>query len=870
VNPSGGVQVACPIRVGLPLAKGTSLANLHNLVVACNSGPLVQSSWTTTSLHNDGSVRWACIDLLASLPSQEDFYVVADKQNIPALPNLSAIVPEFEQGQLKLVFSPQGSNPSPTSISMTLNASGSWGTSTLKFTPTEISITKKELSIDFDALARLKVESLQLPIEFQLSGRCWFTGQIDLSLRVCNPNPADHPGGNWDLGNAGSLYLTDLSLRLAFPETHRNESLLVRPIPSAPALAANSSLELFQASSGGANWKSLNHIDRHRQVPMSLCGYRLRVDQTESFAERATPYIATRCNGVSLGIACKRFWQNFPIALRAWANRMEVAFYPKESGYEHELQGGEQKTFQFAAYLGNAPVEAFPLDGYLSDPYSVIDPQYLESSGALEVESIGSIDDAPGILYEQLVHQAVEGDDSFFAKREKIDEYGWRHYGDVYGDHEAVYHKGPTPMISHYNNQYDCVLGFVYQFLRSGDPRWYEQMIAMADHAWDIDTYHTVGDKLLYNGGLFWHTYHYADADTGTHRSYPRSLLQGDHFDSGKDLGAMGKTGEKLKKVYGKGGGPAASQNYSTGWMYAYYLTGEDRYKQAAINAADYVIRIEDGSRTPFRWLSTSPTGYSTCSSHGYYGPGRASANSTLALLTGYELTGDPKYLRMAIALMHRTVHPEQNLEKLDLLNAELRWFYTMYLQALCRLIDVLESDPSAGTHHRDDLCYGVGSLMHYARWMVANEHPILDQPDKLQYPTETWAAQDIRKWQVLAYASRWCTTEAEGRAMMDKAEWFFDYVIRTLDSFETKSLCRPVVLLLNYGWQRKGMLQAFHNGGLRRIDLPQRWPTMQEFIPQKQTAVRRAKRIVVSAAVLSALAIGWIFWWLISIYLWA
>jgi hypothetical protein len=84
---------------------------------------------------------------------------------------------------------------------------------------------------------------------------------------------------------------------------------------------------------------------------------------------------------------------------------------------------------------------------------------------------MGLIDDQAGQLYESLVNQAIEGSDSFFAKREKIDEYGWRNYGDLYGDHEAVYHKGPTPMISHYNNQYDCVLGFFYQFMRSGDQR---------------------------------------------------------------------------------------------------------------------------------------------------------------------------------------------------------------------------------------------------------------------------------------------------------------------------------------------------------------------------------------------------------------
>ena len=103
---------------------------------------------------------------------------------------------------------------------------------------------------------------------------------------------------------------------------------------------------------------------------------------------------------------------------------------------------------------------------------------------------------------------------------------------------------------------------------------------------------------------------------------------------------------------------------------------------------------------------------------------------------------------------------------------------------------------------------------------------------------------------------------------MMHKAEWFYDYVMRTLDGFETKSLCRPVVLLMNYGWQRDGMLKAFHEMGLRSIELPTQWPPNVEFVPQKQLAVQRAKRIIMAAAVLSVLAMGGLCWWLISSYL--
>jgi len=97
-------------------------------------------------------------------------------------------------------------------------------------------------------------------------------------------------------------------------------------------------------------------------------------------------------------------------------------------------------------------------------------------------------------------------------------------------------------------------------------------------------------------------------------------------------------------------------------------------------------------------------------------------------------LTNDPKYLDRIAKLMRRTVHPNENLDRLDLLNSELRWFYTMYLQALCRYLDY-----KVNIGQRDaDFRYGVASIIHYARWMSEHEHPTLSRPDELQYPTET------------------------------------------------------------------------------------------------------------------------------------
>ncbi len=50
---------------------------------------------------------------------------------------------------------------------------------------------------------------------------------------------------------------------------------------------------------------------------------------------------------------------------------------------------------------------------------------------------------------------------------------------------------------------------------------------------------------------------------------------------------------------------------------------------------------------------------------------------------------------------------------------------------------------------------YARASLLHYARWMEAHARPFLDKPEELEFPTETWPAQDIRKVDIFLHAAR-------------------------------------------------------------------------------------------------------------------
>ena len=366
-----------------------------------------------------------------------------------------------------------------------------------------------------------------------------------------------------------------------------------------------------------------------------------------------------------------------------------------------------------------------------------------------------------------------------------------------------------------------------------------------------------LADKSAYNGGLFWHTYHYADAGTGTHRSYPKSLRNAAHFASGKELSQLGATGATLKKVLAVGGGPAGSHNYNAGLALAYFLTGNTLFRDAAVGLADYVMNCDAPRGGAIGLLSRQYSGLATESSAGYHGPGRASGNSLLALLTGHQLTGDEKYLRYAERVVRRVSHPAQDLDGLRLLNAELRWFYTMYLQALGAYLEYLVE---LGREQGDIYAYGRAVLLHYAEWMAARERPILDTPDELQYPTETWAAQDMRKVEVFDLAAE--HAEGELRAKLRaRAGEFHDYCAAKLTEFPTKSLCRPVVLVMRYGWPHLD----YERNPERRM--PRGKPgadfgAFRPFVPQKEQAVRRAKVLTVAGAVAGlALAVAIAVW---------
>jgi hypothetical protein len=806
-----------PITVGMPFPRG-SLRDVSALALVDGDNRNVSLDAAVTERWADGSVRWALLDFQASgtsdTPARYRLEMNGSVRPDAPHPMRVAVTPalvDVRTGPARFIMRTGGTaifdevfvgSHAPRrhvgTLVVTDRAGRDWPLRIERIRCEHEGRLRSTVALEGHAGPRLQpLVDLSVRIQF-FAG----TGAVRLAVTLSNPRRARHRGGIWELGDEGSVHLQDVSVGFALQAADPSIRCSVEP------------------------GHAMERVDGWLQIRQhSSRAYTVASHGVVREGRRATPAMVVDDLGVPLGVAVEHFWQNFPREIDADARSLVVRLLPMQAPRCHELQGGERKTHRFTVIFGADPAAQDAAFWGRQAATTSASPDWYCAAAALPhlSPSEGSRD----VRYERLVGAAIEGDDSFERKREVIDEYGWRNFGDIYADHENAYCDSPGPIVSHYNNQYDAVAGFAAQFMRSGNARWWRAMNELAWHVTDIDVYHTDRDKPAYNGGLFWHTFHYVPAGRCTHRSYPAH-----------------------PKVWG--GGPANEHNYATGLRLHWLLTGDPESRATAIGLADWVIAMDDGRKTILRWIDPSPTGLASATqSPSYHGPGRGAGHSILALLDGHRLTGEPRYLTKAEALIRRCIHPRDDIAALELLDAERRWSYIVFLQAVGRY---LEHKAERG---EIDGAYGYAreSLLHYARWMAAHEYPYLDKPGILEYPTETWAAQDIRKSDVFSYAAQHARGEDRDR-FIERAAFFFDASVSTLGRSETRTLARPVVLLLTNGLMHLSddAVAAAPEGDAEPVfDPPAR------FVPQKEAAKRRLLHGAAGVAALLLVVLTWV-----------
>lgn len=787
-----------PIRVGVPFAPG-ELDHTDGAGVLDTEGKFVPLQATTLARWKDGSVKWALFDFTASVPGNSRVtYTLTRNINGAASDSPAiSITPNEDSWQINTgaaVFYVDSQKFRPF-IRIEQNGrdllAQSGGACLLHLTDScAITPVVEQIHTESPGPLRaiLRIDGLfgtetETPPRFScrlhfFAGTCRI--MIEFTLR--NPGSAHHPGGLWDLGNSGSLIFNGLSFSLPMAEGLVEEFSCSAECGMEPVQChdLSSGLSVYQESSGGDNWRSPVHRDRTGEVPFRLRGYELRQgNRVEIHGERSTPLVWCGAGNKGTAAVLPLFWQEFPTALAVDRIGLNLELFPTRFPGLHELQGGEQKTstiyLDFASSMTGLSWARAPLAAFAA-------PQVYRQSGILtDLPADGN----DGSEYSDLIDRFIVDPQAIVRKREHIDEYGWRNYGELYADHEAVYHQGERPLISHYNNQYDPCAGMYRKFFATGNPLWGRLAADLAKHVLDIDIYHTDNDREEYNRGLFWHTDHYIDAGLSTHRSFSREHLLG-------------------KDPRFCGGGPGAEHCYTTGLMLHYFQTGDPAFRDAVINLADWVIcslagpfTVLAATKRALRYIDRLRRSNSKNSPvFPRYPLSRGTGNAITACIDAHEVGGGSRFMNQAEEFIRGAVHPDDDIAARNLLNAEIAWSYTVLLVAVVKYLDKKRELGLTDAGFE----YARASFLAYAEWMALHEYPYLEKPEQLEYPNETWAAQDLRKSVIFYHAARYAKQERR-ELFLERGKHFFTTAMQELLQHRSSSFTRPVALMLQNGW---------------------------------------------------------------------
>lgn len=627
VEESGGfVRRSEPVSTGIPLPRA-AVKDLSTLCVTGPDGAAVPAQFETLATWPDGSVKWVLVDFFADCPAGgKAGYFLSDSGKRPeSMPMLgleqSADAVTVETGVMRCRLDRKNFDLF-SSVWLDHDRDGNFSDSE-RVTPLipepginlidshgrEISsrwgkIESFELEASGPVRATLAVKGALGDTDsepfLRYTARLHFyagSGLVRVFFTLENHNPTmPLPGSHWVLGRPGNVFFADLSLSAQL-DFHGPIQLSVgdgsREILDRVVLTGTGGI--YQESSGGENWFHRNHMNHLGKIPMRFRGAETFLDGVKTDqVNRPDAWLHVADRQFGLAIALRHFWQNFPKALSASPDgTVRVGLWPEEFLSLHELQGGEIKTHEMAFFFHTGPQGSNRRENRVATAMgSFHKPLYVRAPVQVFLAS-GFFDDAVAYApkrfstYERYQQAAIVSEPvNLVADMETIDEYGWRNFGDTWAKNETDKSRGPhtgRQVVSHFNLEYDFGYGMLFQSLRTlgSAPelsrKWWNLAEAALRHESDIDVYHTTKDpqsRGVYNGGKYTHTQHGVEAGLATHRGGPRIHWFG-----------------TLRWPWGEGGAPESGHFNTRGQMCYYYLTGDRRVLESAVEQTDLVYR---------------------------------------------------------------------------------------------------------------------------------------------------------------------------------------------------------------------------------------------------------------------------------------
>jgi hypothetical protein len=346
---------------------------------------------------------------------------------------------------------------------------------------------------------------------------------------------------------------------------------------------------------------------RRRWVQEDDNSLRVEADGQTSTSEARGTGIATLGEGAGRVAVCvKDFWQMYPKGFTLQGNTLTTELFPQlppdryaqftdlklltRNYYwfrdgNYLMPSGTMPDSELLVYLGPEAPEAVARRWQEPALLTATPEQFCSTKVFGELEP-----QQPGIMtsWQQFVEKGFAG---LEQTRQRMKEYSWINYGDWWGER----------MVNWGNQEYDLQWGLLVHYARSGDRQFFDRALQAARHTAAIDTI-SFSPQPNYLG------------------------IQKVHCLG--HVGGFGMTRVPGVEYWFEGAGYNTGHMWSQGQYAAYCLTGDPRYGDSAELLA--------------QWLAGQYTRSLDTYIHRNYGW------STIAVLAGYQVTGNPYYLNAA------------------------------------------------------------------------------------------------------------------------------------------------------------------------------------------------------------------------------
>jgi len=631
-EPAGVERTGWPVTSGIPLAKG-ALADDRAAALFDADGSEVPLQTEVLARWPDGSIRWLLLDFQIDLAAGENKALllrygpdvrrtaVEDPIRVTQQPDGKVTL---EPGPVRLEYDPKRFFPQ----------GAAWLTAAADGQPPERRLT---INCQSDGVRLVDDEKRSY------APNCPSDEPVEIVIEQTGPVRACFRASGWHKSSDGRMfrYVARIHawrgqpwIRVFYTFVNDHQDALMAKIRSLEVRFRSD--EGFSAEDCLLDGKP---VKEGRLFQLDESHYLL---DGKPAGQRALGWAAVGSEKSGLAVGLREFWQNWPKAIRVHPGCVHVELLPElpeglydgkpleeESKLYYALRGGlytfkvgVAKTHElWVNYYPGRP-DAERLGAFFraaEEPLlAMADPAYVcatealgefppvsekgsdpLSQGGLTPFRIGSKKDPEKYAgYDVWLDRALT---AHLARREKDREFGLLNYGDWYGERKVNWG----------NLEYDLAHGMLVQYLRTGDRRFFLRGEQAARHHVDVDVVHATNPHLKNPWG-----------------PPPRV---GEIW-----LHCVGHTGGyyddaplPVSRTYQVGHSTNFGHVWVGGDLEYYYLTGDRRAREVALEMADAMVRH-------------CPTSYGTHI--------RALGWPIVLVLNAYEATGQKKYLDAATA----------------------------------------------------------------------------------------------------------------------------------------------------------------------------------------------------------------------------